>query len=163
MKVHYVHEYMYMFAVLFSIILRLRLESRKFLVALPSYGLLDLNNIKKNLHTKEEKSLVVCFFFFQVCQSIRTYFAYRKLIVDVWCTNILLTVASPYPTYMCIWIPFLYFLYFLADVDQLGYLAQVQNKTKIVLAPGTKIGVDRVTATSVHLFIFILDFRATTS
>lgn len=81
MKVHYVHEYM--FAVLFSIILRLRLESRKFLVALPSYGLLDLNNIKKNLHTKEEKSLVVCFFFFQVCQSIRTYFAYRKLIVDV--------------------------------------------------------------------------------
>lgn len=62
MKVHYVHEYM--FAVLFSIILRLRLESRKFLVALPSHGLLDLNNIKKNLHTKEEKSLVVCFFFF---------------------------------------------------------------------------------------------------
>lgn len=61
MKVHYVHEYM--FAVLFSIILRLRLESRRFLVALPSHGLLDLNNIKKNLHTKEEKSLVVCFFF----------------------------------------------------------------------------------------------------
>lgn len=60
MKVHYVHEYM--FAVLFSIILRLRLESRKFLVALPSHGLLDLNNIKKNLHTKEEKSLVGFFF-----------------------------------------------------------------------------------------------------
>lgn len=60
MKVHYVHEYM--FAVLFSIILRLRLESRKFLVALPSHGLLDLNNIKKNLHTKEEKVWWFVFF-----------------------------------------------------------------------------------------------------
>lgn len=81
MKVHFVHEYM--FAVLFSIILRFRLESRKFLVALPSHGLLDLNRMKKKLHTKEEKSLVVCFSFFQVCQNIPTYFAYRKLIVHV--------------------------------------------------------------------------------
>lgn len=82
MKVHYVHEYM--FAVLFSIILRLRLESRKFLVALPSHGLLDLNNIKKKIFTQKKKKVWwFVFFFFQVCQSIPTYFAYRKLIVDV--------------------------------------------------------------------------------
>lgn len=60
MKVHYVHEYM--FAVLFSIILRLRLESRKFLVALPSYGLLDLNNIKK-IFTQKKKKFGGLFFF----------------------------------------------------------------------------------------------------
>lgn len=73
-----------MFAVLFSIILRLRLESRKFLVALPSYGLLDLNNIKKkSSHKRRKKFGGLFFFFFQVCQSIPTYFAYRKLIVDV--------------------------------------------------------------------------------
>lgn len=61
MKVHYVHEYM--FAVLFSIILRLRLESRKFLVALPSHGLLDLNNIKKKSSHKRRKKFGGLFFF----------------------------------------------------------------------------------------------------
>lgn len=61
MKVHYVHEYM--FAVLFSIILRLRLESRKFLVALPSHGLLDLNNIKKKSSHKRRKKFGGLVFF----------------------------------------------------------------------------------------------------
>lgn len=63
MKVHYVHEYM--FAVLFSIIFRLRLESRKFLVALPSHGLLDLNNIKK-IFTQKKKKFGGLFFFLPI-------------------------------------------------------------------------------------------------
>lgn len=70
MKVHYVHEYM--FAVLFSIILRLRLESRKFLVALPSHGLLDLNNIKKIFTQKKKKVSKVSLLILHIESSLQT-------------------------------------------------------------------------------------------